>query len=396
MPHKEFVFVFALAALLRVDGLFVSPLWYDEILSLQRARLPLSEHVHANPNAWEIMLRLFAHPYLIRVPSLVCSLVAIWLAWLVMTELEFAVPQKMTAMFLLACLPGLIWMAQDARYYSGVSLAFMASLYFALAQRWLSLSLVIVIAFFIHPTAPAYLIPALYFAVFNKYPKRILTAGIPAFIFAILGVFIFSRFAVVESSFWLERTDATYILAQYMLAIGAHPDNIVAASFFLLFAGMCIVLSLKARPLMIFLLPIAIIIIVSTVYKPVAFYRTLQPSLFGLAMLIGSSVTVRTPSAYLLIVPLVLMLVQYDPGVHAGHIENGTALVRNTFTAEDCIHYEDEFSRTATALLLDGLPQCTSDLSAGRAWVISTVYRDSIPVFTTDGWHFPVVYFYAP
>ena len=162
-----------LAFLLRLVGLYKSPLWYDEVLSLHRAGLPFWESMAQNLNLWALVLRFFADPIRLRWPAMICSILAIWLAGRIMIQLQFDRTQRVAGLLTLACLPGLLWIAEDARYYSGVALIYMASIYFALSGRWLGLFAVSGLAIYIHPTAPAYIVPA-WLLILRSAPRRVL------------------------------------------------------------------------------------------------------------------------------------------------------------------------------------------------------------------------------
>ena len=97
-----------LAFLLRLVGLYKSPLWYDEVLSLHRWAA-LLESMAQNLNLWALVLRFFADPIRLRWPAMICSILAIWLAGRIMIQLQFDRTQRVAGLLTLACLPGLLW-----------------------------------------------------------------------------------------------------------------------------------------------------------------------------------------------------------------------------------------------------------------------------------------------
>lgn len=341
-------------------------LWYDELLSLHRALLPFWEHARANPNAWELMLRLFASPGLIRIPALLAMIVSAAL-----------VARKGITSMLMFMVPGVLWMAIDARYYAGMTLAYLGSLFFAEQKRTLGLFAVAGMSIYIHPTAPAYVIPALvmhrsrwWFALPLVWLPRLINTASSAV-----------SVGIASPDLWLNRTDAPYLATQAGLAIGAMPSNII---FALLWLAVCLVISFRASPQswLVFLWPLVMLYGVSVFYEPVMFYRTMQPALAGLALLVGDALRGRMRLLALLPASIaLLMMAQFDPGTHDGHIERGIAQVTG------CAIVEDEFSRVSLA---GRVPECRAGDTA--EWIISTDPHGDV-VFVTDGWHFPSIYF---
>jgi len=378
------------ALILRLLGLWASPLWYDEILSLQRAGMPIASHLQVHVNLWEIMLRAFANPIAIRIPALACSMLALVLAGRVMHLLGLSRWQRTVGMITIAAMPGLLWMAQDARYYAGISLVYMASLYYSLTGNWLGLIAVSGISFFIHPTAPAYMVPAWVLSIWSiRWDPGVRYA------FGAFGLFVVLRVIGIadRSTFWLEESSPEYLARQFALAIGAAEYNMLPAA---VFAGIVLALGVydfNPRALAVFLLPVAAIVAVSVLVVPVGFYRTFQPALMGLGILVGS-VTDRKIVPVILMVLLGWMLAQYDPTAHAGHIERGAEAIRSAWHPEDCIRYGDEFSMISMSLVAADLRTC-DELADFRTWTVTTEPGPD-PAWSSDGWHFPRIYIFSP
>ena len=116
----------------------------------------------------------------------------------------------------------------------------------------------------------------------------------------------------------------------------------------------------------------------------------------GLGLLIGSAVP-KGRSVWLyssLAILLAVMVVQYDPGLHGGHMDLIAARVRTAWQPGDCIQYGDDFSRVAAGYNLTDLPVCQAH---DRSWLITTQAETNRVEFAhTDGWHFTAIIFYAP
>jgi hypothetical protein len=382
-----------LAFMLRLLGLYSSPLWYDELLSLHRVGLPFWEHMAQNLNLWELGLRFFAAPALLRWPALICSLLTIWVAWQIMTLLQFNRIQCTMGMITLAVLPGLIWMSQDARYYSGVALIYMASIYFALERRWLGLFAVSGLAIYIHPTAPAYIVPA-WLLILRSAPRRVLASSL--LLIPIWTLRVIPAGGISNPDFWLKPPTFTDYLAQFGHTIGAKPDNLYPAVLFMALALAFAALRFRPAVWTIYLAPLVVLIGVSALVQPVAMYRTLLPSSMGLALLVGSAVPEgRSVWIYSsLAILLAVMIAQYDPSLHGGHVDLAAVRVRDAWQPGDCIQYETDFARVEVEPYLEGLPECPAE---NRSW-LATIIPDAtrIEFARTDGWHFITVYIYAP
>ena len=183
-------FFLLLASILRLTGLAAPDLWYDEWLSWYRASLPIREYFidsyeYTGANLWEIILRPFTTPpSLIRLPALVCGLAALYFAWLIMERLNYTQPQRAAACLALACLPGLIWMAQDARYYSAIGLLYMVGVWAALNNRYGWLFAAAAISLYIHPTAPAYTVFAPLLLTKPDWKKLLIGGGLTALLWS--------------------------------------------------------------------------------------------------------------------------------------------------------------------------------------------------------------------
>lgn len=119
----------ALAALLRFHGLADKPLWYNEILSLTRARLPLDSLVidaltHKHYPTYFLLLRPFASAHIsewaLRFPSAVFGTVCVFLVTRSAIEIGGALA-GLVAGLLMALSPLAVQFGQEARPYTLIS-----------------------------------------------------------------------------------------------------------------------------------------------------------------------------------------------------------------------------------------------------------------------------------
>jgi len=355
----------------------IAPLWYDEIMSLTRARLPFWEHMRIQVSFWEIILRAFATPELIRVPAMLATIASALLLW--------RLTRNVFIVMTFVILPGVWWLFIDARYYAGLTLLFVASLVMANENRRLGLFGLAGLSIYIHPIGPVYVAPALIrYYVANKITRR--DPWLALVLLAIWAARIPWKFDgdSLIGSFWLKDGDPAFILREASLAIGTSPQNIAVVfllAIFMLWAARPSwwIVGLPALPLLL-MYGAGIVI-----RQPVMFYRTMQP-----ALLIGAAILIGRLNRGMLVAWVLILLMQarVDYSAHSGHIEIGAEIVR----ARGGCYWADEFATVALSLELRDAPRCERDRAA---WVITLETLANIaPVFVTDGWHYPSIQFY--
>ena len=152
MKSKTYAVIFFIGVALRVIGLWVPALWYDENFTLILARLPFDHMLAAtmgdvHPPLWYIIEWLVYHPamgqaaWMIRVPSLIFSICALDAFRAVMDELHIPERAQVFAFAMMAILPFQLWYAQEGRMYALLELEVLLALLFALRGNWLGLFL---------------------------------------------------------------------------------------------------------------------------------------------------------------------------------------------------------------------------------------------------------------
>ncbi len=118
-----------LALLLRLHGLADKPLWYDEILSLNRARLPLADLIidalkHKHYPTYFLLLRSFASahvdPRTPRLPSALCGAGCAFLVARMATDIRGTLA-GIVAGLLMTLSPLEVQYGQEARAYALIS-----------------------------------------------------------------------------------------------------------------------------------------------------------------------------------------------------------------------------------------------------------------------------------
>lgn len=348
-----------LTLIIRLLGLTAPALWYDEWISLYRAQLPFSAYIqntqdYTGVNLWQIILTPFAYgpPWMIRLPALAFAMLATGFAIKIVRQMGYTQAQERAALLTLACLPGLIWMADDARFYAGIALCYMGSAWAALTGRRAWLTLAAVSAFYVHPTGPAYVLPA--FLLLPNWKKAILPAGITA---ALYLPRLYQILTVANSygEFWTVPLTLTGFMYEYGQSLSV---NTIGPFLYILFPFAALIFllaclrSLHSTPdrIITYLAaaPLLIIVLASLTYQNVVIYRTLQPAAMGLVLL-GARVLLpeKPPYALRILQALALgliiaMLVNYNPAIKGGNIKQIAAQIRAHYQPGDLVLYANE------------------------------------------------------
>lgn len=433
--------------IIRLLGFFTPALWYDEAVSKYRATLPFAQYLtdtadYNGANAWEVLLRPFAAGpvWLLRLPALLCALLALWLCWKLMEAWGFAQHQQRTAAVGLALLPGLLWLAQDARYYSALGALYLGALWFGTQRRPLGLLACAGLLPYIHPVGGAYAAAALLIAL-RWLPFRRVTAlgGLAALSWM---PYYYRMVFMQRGQFWLEQVSPAWAFYQTVQALFVNTLTWQWGIFALVL--LLVILSLgglairRDSGLLTFAaatLP-AVFMLVVSIWKPVYFYRPAGPLAYPLLMLAGLTLA-PTRKWYSWILPglagLVLLvgLVNYDPAARGGYIDQAAATIRANWQSGDRIIYVSATTAYPFVYYLPDLDYCLFAGSAdpsltpynpghaaceelpatspGRTWLVwprsplfgpettrlLTEYTTGLrPLYTTSAWHFAPIEVY--
>jgi hypothetical protein len=371
-----------LSLILRLSGLATSSLWYDEWISYQRVTEPFMNYFTDRSdftNGWELLLRLFAWGphWIIRLPALACAMLSLWLAWEIMQALNFSSTQATISALIMACLPGLLWMAQDARYYAPLAALYMGSVLSVLRGKIGWLTACVILSFCVHPIGPAYTVPALGIALIAKTIswRKVIAAGILSAVLWSVWFMVFKSHDGNFTSFWTGQMTLTKLVYEYgqslTVNVTGKPGILIAfltgCMFFV--AGMERLFKSRDDLLTWYILamPLMILIVASLAYYNVITYRTLQPAAMGLALVAGRVVAAQRWLWVLAGILLVSLLLNWNPSTRGGDLAALAEHIRYEWRAGDCIEYS-EFGRPLE-LLLEDLPEC-GKIVDGRRWMV--------------------------
>lgn len=132
--------------ILRCAWVWSQVLWYDENFTLAVLRLPWRDFWTAiagdvHPPLFYLLYRpiadlALAHPWLLRLPSVLISIATLPVAWKVYGIIALGRPQRLV--FTLTCLfaTGVIFYAQEARMYALLTLLLLLATWALLRRRW--------------------------------------------------------------------------------------------------------------------------------------------------------------------------------------------------------------------------------------------------------------------
>ena len=306
-------------AIWRIAGTGSAALWYDEAITLYRAtRVPFFELFTNHTDAsGDLLLELLERPlmlinhsvWLLRLPSLLAGLAALWLAWKIMQEMQFTPRQQAFGALFAAFLPGLLWIGQDARSYGLLA-----------ALAW---------------------IPAL--IQINQVSN------------SLFGIFQPWAFTLTPS--WLTKS-----LIQAIWTTRSSVFNMVA--FLLLLASLGLLYNSKAWKcrnalLLAWLVPICVLVFMSLFFFNIVLYRTLMPMLFPFCLFLAWEFGQDHASPYRLVLAalwtgmLLMGLVLWHPADRGGYLDRAAAFIRSQWQPGDVLVYETQTAARPFLYYLD-------------------------------------------
>jgi hypothetical protein len=411
----------------RAAGVLASAIWYDEAVSLYRTTLPFWTLAY-DPSEYSgcLFLDLVLRPlmalsphslFLLRLPSLLASFGCLWLTWLLMRRLQFTPLQQTLTAALAAFLPGMLWMAQDARVYSILTLLALAGLYFAIDGRWLGLAACAGLMLYTHNTAAALagVLLLIGLALHRQDWKRyaaaaaiVFVAGLPVAI-RMLSLDLSDKFWALPFSFWR----FAFAWLEGML-VWTTPGALALIPMVLL--GLTLLLALRQtdRGMLFFAwaVPLFGLQVISGLWQNVIIYRTMMPLVWFFLLWLGYELG-RRPFRILQGVllagwalALVLGFGRFDPATRGGGIDQAAAQIRAGWQPGDRVFYTTNTAAAPFSFYLGDLPAdvwdgvanvfvtppgmgTTADLpQASRIWIVTPgepLIRPDEQAFI-DGW----------
>lgn len=309
MSGKYYLHAFIVALLLRVIQIEVPHLWYDENFTLILARLPFDRMIAAtaadvHPPLWYVIEWIFVRlisdlpAWALRIPALVCSM----LAWIVFAQLleELNIPTnvKAIALILMTILPMQIWYAQEARMYALLELEVLLALLFALRSNWIGLFITSVEMLYTQNYAVIYLaciglwitqgeiVFRRHMGFFSSVGPHIASAILVAFLaYLPWANVIAAQMTTISGRYWIQGNsigDALHVIYK-MFFTNAMPSFALISAMIVTFMAVCIGAwslwrSHHPERIVIFIMafgPLALAWIASLLWQPILLFRPL-------------------------------------------------------------------------------------------------------------------------
>ena len=356
------VLILAFGAILRITGTGAAAIWQDEANTVRRASSPfLTLWMDGSENSGDLLLEIILRPlmaishsvWMLRLPSMLAGLLSLWLVRKLMQRLDFTLPQQIAAATIVACLPGLLWIAQDARAYSLLACLFLAALWFALESRWYGLLAVCGLMIYAHKIGPAFAITALVIGAYVfpwKIRRILLVAGLTVIAWIPALVNMLTHWIIQQP--WQPQLTGAWLLYSTVRAIWPmlYPDWFWLLAFAILLRTL-LYLFYKTRaysrivPLIAWTLPCLALVTVSLVTRNnMLMYRTLQPALFPFALWLGweigrerSFTFLRFPYAWTAV--LIIGLALWHPAQRGGGLDQVASQIRSQWRNGDTLLY---------------------------------------------------------
>jgi uncharacterized membrane protein len=389
----NFNFIVLIAAVfagvvLRINGIFTTGIWYDEALPFAAARLPFWSMLEATkftdaPPLWDLIIWcsvriLGQNEVALRLPSLIASVITLWLAYKVSGEFLLSNLQKTGLMIFICILPYQIWMAQDGRSYALFSALYLAGTWFALRKRWLGLTACGGLILFSHYVGlfyvlSLYIVASLTTGISFKNLKTLVASGfiavlsfapwVPVYMTTLAEDFTVPPLTIPDLLVMFYRimfADALSQSSLLLLALIAISGCLLLSEFILCIRMYKIIkdkllskvqkavnVEVRYIQLSLFaLLPLVIMVTWSIVWKNFIYYRLLVPLAIPLILWMLFTLTKQIPvwlTKYFLIpiwsILLVVGVANWSPLSKDGNMHNAIDVINTQWKSGDVIYH---------------------------------------------------------
>lgn len=321
-----------------------------------------------NPPLWELIqwpvVRLLGSNELgSRLPSLLASIITLWLVIKLCREYKLNQIQTLAAVTLASLLPYQFWMAQDGRVYAVMTAMYLAGIWFALSGRWLGLAAICGLLLYSHITAGA-LVVSLLILAYNAHRadwKKIIMVGAGAVVSFL--PWVPSMLHTTGMVFWSQPLEFNNFVQAWTLAMwGSTLPSLGAAvclaAFMLLGISQTLTSILAAEPwqdpdgrrraltlAIPGLVPLLILSVLSLTWKGVLFYRTISPLIIPLMVWQSATITPHRLTKTTWIIPtawatlLLIGIVTWSPVDRGGDLREEAAQINRQFQPGDVVYH---------------------------------------------------------
>ncbi len=427
--------VYLAAITLRLFNLGIPQLWYDETFTYLVSSQDLGAMFKAiagdvHPPLYYLLISPIAHLGLnevwLRLPSVVLSVLAIWLTGKLATQLGLSQRAGLIAQILVTLLPGQIYYAQEARMYALLTALVLGWLLMVLQRRWGLAALLGTLALYTHNYAVFYLLAAAFVAVDgelrrpvhlgpnNPYPDllhwqagdeanlkgAVFSVVVPALAWLPWQVVLLGQMANVAQGYWIQPVTPGGVIYALVLSFWSFYTPswaILAALVTLTLLAWAVIRGRRAGPAWKVLMvggfgPLLLAVAASLAWKPVLLYRGLIASVPVLCMLIGTAIDTlnwrKLSYVSAILLPMLLGGVyRYYVEIPAakGLIYQDMTQLQSQWRDGDLLIHTNASTYLRWRAYAPDLPQVVLPTCGPNGGEISEVTRSALNAYTTDG-----------
>lgn len=290
--------IFLLAFAIRLYASLIPAIWYDEAFTFHVATLPVAKLITVRdytPPLWEFIL----HPFVmlspsvltIRIVAVVLSMLTLYLVWLITRALNYTREQTLLCLFIVATLPGLIWMGSDGRVYALLTCLYTLGIYAAVTDRRGLLFIASIGVLALHATG-AFLVAALYYYWFIERDHDLKEALITGAALLAFWLPWWIPYLARPASGLFTQMSVTYFFGQWTMAYFIGTSQLIWLIGFFMIGWVIVDLIISPRLTLTFaFLPLLLILLASFLVTNLITYRTLSPTLIPFALLVAKQYT---------------------------------------------------------------------------------------------------------
>lgn len=407
--------IFALALFLRLFDLGLARFWYDESFTALLTRLDIPHLVLAtagdtHPPLYYLVVWLTARTLgtseaALRLPSVIFSMLSLWLTWRIARKIGLSEPVRMAVLVFMAINPLEIGYAQEARMYALFQALVLWLVLEGLERHWWRIGLAATLTLYTHnygvffvPVAAAVtlgiellqhpvhhmplemrdqeakngrLVPLDHCtAAWEAQPvKLVLAYAIPLLLFLPWAFVILGQVANISGGYWIQAdTGGGALYALYMLFTGfGMPDSWQPLAILVIFGS--VIYAVWRRPkrmlLWLSLAPLVLAVLASVIWRPILLFRGLIPSAPFLYLMVLTALVENKPAYKLAYAALLLAPVfgaglygyfRYNPG-NKGDVTVAIDQVRAEWQPGDVVYHVNDGSAIGWAWYAPDLPQ---------------------------------------
>lgn len=414
MKTKRLVeIILAAGFILRIAGVWIAPLWYDEAFTGWLSRVPLLDMIQAtagdtHPPLYYFFTWVIGHTFgtsvlWLRIPSVIFSCAALVVFWrIVQAEKELNEHERITSLILMAVMPFQLHFAQEARQYALLSLLVLLAFYFIRRREYPLYGLVLALILYTHNYGLFYAFILFLLAFWSEFLRPVhvhndpddvnvhpdlahwrpedesklrqvlIYTALAGLSFIPWAAVIYSQMETVSSGYWIQEItpgSIVYVLYMFFWSFGLGEKWQVLAAMLTVALSLAGLVTALKRPVYGLMAwgPLLLASAVSLIWQPVLLFRGLIASAPFLYILVAIAYY-RAGKRYLkamlagMVAPVIVAAVYgfyiYGPSQKSmGEIDRITNTITENWRDGDVIVHANDGSMPGLTYYLPGKPQ---------------------------------------